>query len=668
MCAMKPSSILAGRQLTSVALSIALPFVISSAVIITSAEAHNGAIAYATPMPAVTIDGDFSDWPEDMTHHAMEKIRVGVDPEDSQDLSAHFRIGFSPALQKIFIAVEVVDQSLVLDTTQYVNWNTHDGMELYLDATHHGSKATITQFSHYGLKRLIFGHEENWDDVEMEMMRTSSGRSYEWAIAIDRPLSEGLSLGLDLVVLDKDEDGSYSWLAWGERSQKLSSPNNCGDLVLVQSNPSLCELQGHVDLSALLSGPTDLPVRFESTDSRDLWLQTRSDSLGNFAIRIPTGNYRVYVPAEMMRSGIHFYRMKDNPAITIEASEDMRIAERLVAEQEAPPSLAGEKGLLFDFSAEQHSQVDQFIEIYRTYYDIPGVSLALIKDRQVVYHQTYGVTSMKTNEPVNHQTLFEAASITKPVFGYLVLRLAEKGTIDLDKPLYEYLPFEALEETPAYKKMTARHVLIHRSGLPNWGVPLINTPGTKYGYSGEGFEYLKRVVCEITGQDIEQLLQTEVMEPLGLYHMQFKDSEALREVAAIGHQGTYPTYWPIPTEPGMAHSMHTEAKAFATFAIALLDKKGLTPSTYQEMTQIHTKSPEKWWNHSDYPEGAGLGVHVRESSQGKVFGHGGNNGDFKCQFEVYDDLDMGFVVFTNSSLGDQLCQDMAAFLVEGAHK
>ena len=152
---------------------------------------------------------------------------------------------------------------------------------------------------------------------------------------------------------------------------------------------------------------------------------------------------------------------------------------------------------------------------------------------------------------------------------------------------------------------------------------------------------------------------------MGLYHMDFKDSPAIQKVAAIGPQGSNPTYWPIPQSPGMAHSMHTEAKAFSDFAIMLLEEEGLSADTYQEMVRIHTESNSAYWDNPDYREGAGLGVHVRESPFGNVIGHGGNNGDFKCLFEVYQDLDAGYVVFTNSSMGDQLAGDLSRFLVEG---
>ena len=67
----------------------------------------------------------------------------------------------------------------------------------------------------------------------------------------------------------------------------------------------------------------------------------------------------------------------------------------------------------------------------------------------------------------------------------------------------------------------------------------------------------------------------------------------------------------------------------------------------------------------EYPEGMGLGIAIRDSPYGKVFGHGGNNGDFQCLFEVYKDLKMGYIVFANSDMGHHLHKGLAEFLVEG---
>ncbi|GJM30046.1 MAG: hypothetical protein DHS20C17_26810 [Cyclobacteriaceae bacterium] len=628
--------------------------------------AHNGAIAYAYPIEGITVDGNLDEWPLDLMQYPIEFVGVGVPATDGADLKAHFRVGYNKGLNTIYIAMEITDQSIMMDTSSFVNWDTHDGVELYIDPDHLDKASSITQYSDYAQKRLTFGAKKSWQGVDLKMKQTQTGRTYEWSIQLDKSLNPGLAIGMDLSVIDKDQDDSYSWVSWGKYAQKLNSATRCGDLVLLEKNTELVDVSGALELSELLSSSSAFPVRFTSQTYPKLQLRTSNDSTGAYKITLPSGNYLLDIPEELLNIDDEFYQIAPNQAVEFTASANAAEAPVLTPRQIVGPDLTPEIGILNNFEASQSDLVDQFIETYRKFYSIPGVSLALIKEGKVVYHQTYGVKSTQTNEPVTDETLFEAASITKPVFGFVVLRLAEKGVIDLDKPLYQYLPFEALEVTPEYKKMTARHVLIHQSGLPNWGVPLVRAPGLEYGYSGEGFEYLKRVVCKITGKDIEQLLDEEVISPLKLYHMEFKDSEELRKVAAIGHQGGDPTNWPIPGEPGMAHSMHTEAYAFSRFAIALLEERGLKPETYSELEKIHTLSPAEYWDSPEYPEGAGLGVHVRTSPFGNVIGHGGNNGDFKCLFEVYQELDMGYVVFTNSNLGDQLAMDLAKFLVEGS--
>ncbi len=81
--------------------------------------------------------------------------------------------------------------------------------------------------------------------------------------------------------------------------------------------------------------------------------------------------------------------------------------------------------------------------------------------------------------------------------------------------------------------------------------------------------------------------------------------------------------------------------------------------------KIHTEVPKEDWDNQHMHEGAGLGIFIRESGYGNIFGHGGNNGDFKCLFEIYQDLNMGYVVFTNSDTCDVLAGDLAELLVEG---
>ena len=330
------------------------------------------------------------------------------------------------------------------------------------------------------------------------------------------------------------------------------------------------------------------------------------------------------------------------------------------------PDLIPAKGILHDFTSASASEVDRFIETYQKYYNIPGVSLALIKDGELVYHKTYGVRNTMTGEKVDDNTLFEAASVTKPVFAFAVQRLAERGIIDLDKPLYLYLPYKDIEYDDRYKLMTARHVLTHRTGFPNWRwmnedgkLNLKFTPGTAYNYSGEGFEYLKMVIEKITGKKVEQVLQEEVIEPIGLYHTFFQKTIHCNVWSHNGHFDGLPSNNDLPESPGMAYSMHTEARIFTRFMLYMLEQKGLKAATYDSMFTKHSDfNYEPGDKKPRYPAYMGESLEIRETPFGKSFGHGGNNGDFKCKFEVYKDLKMGYVIFTNSNTSDALLDAM----------
>jgi CubicO group peptidase (beta-lactamase class C family) len=329
-----------------------------------------------------------------------------------------------------------------------------------------------------------------------------------------------------------------------------------------------------------------------------------------------------------------------------------------------------ERGLLRDpFTESTGHRVDAFVEAYRAHYGIPAVSLALIQDGRMVYHRSYGVENTATEKPLRPDAVFEAASITKSVFAYAINRMVQRGDLDPDRPLYELLPNPDLEEDyPEYRKMTPRHVLTHVSGMPNWGMRLDTVPGTRYGYSGEAFEYLKMAVARDAGDAwparTERLLATEVLDPLGMTNTYFSCAEEVARLKVAGHYAEVPMPYDCPERPGVAYSMHTEARDFAAFALEMLERKGLSEEQAAEMLSFQTVADRDDWL-NDHKTGFGLGVALRESPHGLVIGHGGNNGDFRCNFEVYDELDTGYVVFTNANTGGPLLFDLAQLLVEG---
>src|ERR687885_690152 len=135
---------------------------------------------------------------------------------------------------------------------------------------------------------------------------------------------------------------------------------------------------------------------------------------------------------------------------------------------------------------------------------IPGFSIAIVRDARLFWHREFGVRRAGSNERVDRHTVFQAGSVSKTVFAYAVLKLCERGILDLDTPLTRYTSERILENDPRLELITARHVLSHSSGLQNWRsekepLKIHFAPGEKYLYSGEGYSYLQSVVTHLTG-------------------------------------------------------------------------------------------------------------------------------------------------------------------------
>jgi CubicO group peptidase (beta-lactamase class C family) len=149
------------------------------------------------------------------------------------------------------------------------------------------------------------------------------------------------------------------------------------------------------------------------------------------------------------------------------------------------------------------------------------VSIAIVRNARLAWRRGFGVKDTASKEPVDNDTVFEAASISKTVFAYAAMKLCEKGVIGLDTPLTKYSPKPFLEGDPRLELITARLVLSHRTGFQNWRsdtnpLKIHFTPGEKYAYSGEGYSYLQSVVTHLTRQPIESYMKASLFVPFGM--------------------------------------------------------------------------------------------------------------------------------------------------------
>lgn len=317
-----------------------------------------------------------------------------------------------------------------------------------------------------------------------------------------------------------------------------------------------------------------------------------------------------------------------------------------------------ERQSLDQLNSQLNTLVPTLIEEFHT----PGVSIAVIHSRQVVLNRCFGVRSTETRDPVGPETLFEAASMSKPLFAAGVMRLVEQKQLDLDRPLCEYLAEPYLADEPLHQKITARMVLQHTSGFPNWRkggwraggpLPVKFEPGTKFGYSGEGFLYLQRVVEKITGEKLETWMRRTVFEPLEMSQSSFVWHDDFRSSVASGHDasGKVKTAGKRFEIANAAFSLFTTPSDYARFLMVMMPdektaKSLLRRETIETMLQpsVATAKPNEW---------RALGWAVTKHHNDSFAWHNGDNGTgFRCCARFYPVVGNGVIVMTNGAGGE----------------
>lgn len=296
---------------------------------------------------------------------------------------------------------------------------------------------------------------------------------------------------------------------------------------------------------------------------------------------------------------------------------------------------------------------DRFVRHLIDSLKTPALSIAIINNQNLVFYHNYGYKSLKDSTPVDANSLFEAASITKPFFTYAFMQLKQANQIALDKPLYEYMPLADLAHDPRHKIITARMVLSHTTGLPNWREDKLAfeaDPGVKHIYSGEGFEYLGKVVEKIKQDSLHRVLAELLIRPYQMHYSSFIENDNTVKHMTLGHRNAKVSQRNLSTEAHPAYGLMTNAQEFGTY----LSKIYQTP-LFREMCvkQIQIDSSQS----------IGLSVFSKPTKFGPKYYHTGNNSNrFTGRFEVYPGQKFGFVFFTNSNQEEVLSEAIWKYL------
>ena len=339
---------------------------------------------------------------------------------------------------------------------------------------------------------------------------------------------------------------------------------------------------------------------------------------------------------------------------------------------------------------------------------VPGVGIAVVERGEPVWTRGFGVMHAGRATPVDDATLFEVASLSKPVFAWLALQLVDRGELALDRPLVHYLRPQYLGHGPWVDAITTRDVLRHSTGLPDWRkdpahemlVPAV-APGTRIDYSGEAFFWLQRVLEAITGESLDQSMRRRLFDPAGmgdssyawderlaarsvyghglpgatqmppqglrdqwqmaqaaagrhgqsLHDWRYADAEAaLAEAQAPGPAGL--VVWPGDIMANAAASLRCTVGDYARFMALMVRGHSadweLRDETRKAMLTPQIQVPGRWSDKT-------LGWNLEATPQGAMFFHSGSNAGIFKSFALGDAVrQRALVVATNATLGNLL--------------
>jgi len=335
--------------------------------------------------------------------------------------------------------------------------------------------------------------------------------------------------------------------------------------------------------------------------------------------------------------------------------------------------------------------IDRHIERIRDAAGVTGIAVGIINHNQPVYLKKYGVNSNASGSVGTVNASLYAASFSKSVFAFLVMQLADQKKINLDQPVYTYLP-KPLPEYPDYKDLagddrwkliTLRHCLSHTTGFPNWRflnpngsgkLEIFFTPGSRYAYSGEGIVLAQLVTEAVTGKKLEELAQDMIFRPFGMQHTSFVWQPGFDLDYAVGH-GYDEQKFPVKKRntANAAGSMQTTIIDFTQFIATILQGKGLSSKKREEMLspqipiltkrQFPSLNNDTTSQYSAIELSYGLGWGLFKTPYGWAFFKEGHSDDGWVNYCIaIPDKQIGLVMMCNSMNGESIFKELTEYL------
>jgi CubicO group peptidase (beta-lactamase class C family) len=339
---------------------------------------------------------------------------------------------------------------------------------------------------------------------------------------------------------------------------------------------------------------------------------------------------------------------------------------------------AGQAITHLDGSTIPQQQVDANVNRLIEAAHVTGAGIAIFQNGRIACLKTYGLRDTEKKLPLTPDSVMTSASLSKAAFATVVMRLVQRGTLNLDKPVYQYLP-KPLPEYPRYadlagderyKQITLRMLLSHTAGFPNWRaleddrkLKIHFEPGSRFAYSGEGIDLAQFVVETVTHESLTTLMQAELFAPLGMSRTSMVWEPRFDDDFANGYDEYGRSLGPEKrTKPDAAGSMQTTLRDYATFLSALMSGKALGARSKTEMLspQIAIHSAHQFPSLTAETTSAddaihlsyGLGWGLYASPYGRAFFKEGHDEGWRHLALCFEQNGDGILIMTNSSNGE----------------
>jgi CubicO group peptidase (beta-lactamase class C family) len=313
---------------------------------------------------------------------------------------------------------------------------------------------------------------------------------------------------------------------------------------------------------------------------------------------------------------------------------------------------------------------------------VTGVGIVVWNNDKIVYLKTYGFRDTEKHLPLTPDSVMTAASLTKPAFATTVMQLVREHVIELNKPVYEYLPkplpeypvYKDLAGDPRYKQITMRMLLDHTSGFPNWRrftddkkLRIYFSPGSKFAYSGEGIALAQMIVETITKKSVTELMKEHIFQPLGMTRTSMVWEQRFEDDYANGYDEQGKSLGPERRREGdAAGSMQTTLQDYSRFVESVLNEtilderdRELMLSAQIEITSKHefpTLSTETATENRAIHLSYGLGWGLFWTPYGKAFFKEGHDdvGGWRHYVVCFDQPKGGMLIMTDSANGEDI--------------